>query len=155
MNVENVMPKKIIKRIILPIIVLSILTIMCRPQKKIIYSPLKDGKCITILDAFPGGWFGGSVFVIPGKYNGLFPPKNNFLSLHPESEQILSVNWNPNDRYALKICLPVCDQEYDNKLDTTRYMLAVRCKVNVDGYIDKGEQHYYPKYKSYIDWLSF
>jgi hypothetical protein len=146
--------KKIVK-ILLFSIVTILFIIFLYPRRKVIYSPIGDGKCITVLDAFPRGWFGGSVFIIPGNHKSLFPPKDNYVSLRPQHEQVLYINWSPNDGHVLKIGLPVCNQAYKNTLDTSRYLLAVLCNTIIDGYLDKGEEYHYPKYMGYVDWCQF
>lgn len=145
--------KKSIKGRIFLIAVLIILFLITRPRKKIIYSPLEDGRSITVLQSFPRR-FGGKFFVIPGNYRSFFPPKSNYVSIQPQHEQVLYINWHPNDGFTLKIGLPLCGQQFSNKLDTSKYLLTVLCGTN-EGYLDKGESYYYPKYKGYVDWFRF
>lgn len=145
--------KKNIRGTMFSIAVLITFFLITRPRKKIIYSPLEDGRCITVLQSFPRR-FGGKFFVIPGDYGSFIPPKNNYVSIQPQYEQVLYINWHPNDGFVLKIGLPLCEQQFSNKLDTSKYLLAILCGANED-YLDKGESYYYPKYKGYIDWFKF
>lgn len=110
-------------------------------------------KTVTIL--YPKWYYwDGEVYIIPGKYEQTISPERNYVKIRPNSEETLNINWQPKDGRYCKIQLPRCGQDYEDHLDTTRYMMCRNCG-QYDAYMDPGDSFYSPKYWSFngYEWV--
>ena len=140
------------------IIILFILVIIVVrfPKRKILVSPISNGKYITVFRPFQLLWQ-NEYYIIPKKYTGLFKPSYNYFILTPMTDQDMSIDWSPSN-YELTIQLPFCEdvQKVIYKIDTTKYHIAEYCGNNFK-YIIPSEPRYYDRkrYSLYFlkEWL--
>lgn len=121
------------------------------PKRRFLQSPTGNGKCITIYHPV-GSFLNNRIYVIPKKYKGIFKPINNYVIIQPAYDQVLNVNWEPNDGYVIKIELPLCNQPFINTFDSSKYKIFRGCGPS-SSYIDKEDTFYFPKYSSYTNWM--
>lgn len=127
--------------------------ITAEPHWVYLHSLGNDGKVITVF--YPKS-FGSNneLYIIPGKYTSTSLPDSNYVKTHPYSEVSLNINWQPNDGRELKFEYPLKDGEYENHLDTTRFMVSGNGQPYLS-YMDKGDTFYSPKYRGfeYYEWI--
>jgi hypothetical protein len=98
------------------------------PARRILASPLSNGKYITVFRPFQPSWK-NEYYIIPDKYQGIFRPANNYFILTPfNSDQRMTVDWS-SSKYSLVIQLPYCEsvQKVIYNIDTTTYYIATYC----------------------------
>jgi hypothetical protein len=82
-------------------------------------------------------------YIIPGRYDGILAPDSGYVLLEPKGECMFHINWESEDYKRIKMHLT--SNLIADKLDTTKILYA----KTYDGYLDKNETYYYPKYCSY------
>lgn len=86
---------------------------------------------------------GNYYYLIPHRYKGLTAPDTGYVLVEPRSEGMFHVNWDSEERHRIKMHLT--GRVLANKLDTARAVYA----ASYDGYLDRDETYFYPKYGSY------
>ena len=111
------------------VILVFILIVLVRiPVRKILVSPLQNGKYITFFSPLQLRWQ-NEYYIIPDKFKGMFRPANNYFILTPMGEdQDMTVDWKPLN-YELAIQLPFCEdiQKVIYNIDTAKYHIAKNC----------------------------
>jgi len=126
------------------------------PKRRVLTSPLQDGKCITIFRPFQFFWQ-NHYYIIPYRFSGIFKSPNNYFCIEPMAEQKMSVDWTPSN-YQLAIQLPFCGeiQKVIYKIDTSKYHIAKYCGSNIE-YIIPSEPRFYDRKRyslfSLNEWL--
>lgn len=106
------------------------------PARKILISPVSNGKCITVFRPFQLRWQ-NKYYITPSDFKGIFKPRSNYFILTPlTADQDMIVDWDPSN-YKLPIQLPFCEdvQKVIYNIDTINYHIAKFCGNNTK-YID-------------------
>jgi hypothetical protein len=111
-------------------------------RKVYLVSPSGD-KTITFFQPFSVPFSTNNFYIIPGQYDGISAPDSGYVLVEPKGDCIFHINWDSEEYGRIKMHLTA--NLIADKLDTTKIFYAKR----YNGYLDKYETYYYPKYCSY------
>jgi hypothetical protein len=87
---------------------------------------------------------GNYYYLLPYRYNGLTAPDAGYVLVEPHGECTFHVNWDSEEGHRLKLHLT--GRVLANTLDPARAVYA----ATPNGYLDRDETYFYPKYGSYM-----
>jgi hypothetical protein len=127
---------------------ICLLGCMQDPRATYLYCHGDSSKVLTIFH--PGSTFGRSalVYIIPGRYSGTDTPTYNYVKIRPQFDQSLDLNWQPRDGHIMYIRLALCEQAFEDHLDTAKYRFFKNCGQH-EYYMDENDSFYSPKYSSF------
>ena len=126
------------------VVLCSLLVLMTIMTWRRVYlvSPSGD-KTITFFQPFSIPFSTNYFYIIPGQYDGILAPDSGYVIVEPKGECVFHINWDSEEYRRIKMHLT--SNLIADKLDTTKALYA----RTYNGYLDKYETYYYPKYCSY------